>query len=74
MTNFLIDSGVELQVEYGTTELESFRSVTNDVIKIYGFTFKNNENGKIKAKFRIEEGLRKRVNWIGNYLYKGLYG
>ena len=61
MTNFVVNPAMELHVEYGTSDIESYRTVTHDVIKIYGFRFKNNENGQIKAKFRIEDGLRKRV-------------
>ena len=61
MTNFVVNPAMELHVEYGTTDIESYRTVTHDVIKIFGFRFKNNENGQIKTKFRIEEGLRKRV-------------
>ena len=61
MTDFVVDPAMELHVEYGTADLESYRSVNNDVIKIYGFRIKNNETGKIKARFRIEDGLRK---WV----------
>ena len=61
MTNFVVNPDMELHVEYGTTDIESYRTVTHDVIKIYGFRFKNNVNGQIKAKFIIEDGLRKRV-------------
>jgi len=61
MTNFVVNPDMDLHVEYGTSEIESYRTVTHDVIKIYGFRFKNNENGQIKAIFRIEDGLRKRV-------------
>ena len=59
MTNFVVDPAMELHVEYGTSDIESYRSVTHDVIKIYGFRFKNNANGQIKAAFVIEDGLRK---------------
>ena len=61
MTNFVVNPDMELHVEYGTSDIESYRTVTHDVMKIYGFRFENNENGQIKAIFRIEEGLRKRV-------------
>ena len=61
MTNFVVNPDMELHVEYGTSDIESYRTVTHDAIKIYGFRFKNNVNGKIKAKFIIEDGLRKRV-------------
>ena len=62
MTDFVIDSAMEHHVKYGTSEIQSYRSVTHDIISIYGFRLKNAENGKIKATFRIEEGLRKRFD------------
>ena len=62
MTDFVIDPAMELHVEYGTSEIQSYRSVTHDIIKIYGFRFKNAENGVIKATVRTEEGLRKRFS------------
>ena len=60
MTDFVINPAMEHHVEYGTPEIQSLRSVTHDVINIYGFRVKKNDNGLIKARFRIEEGLRKR--------------
>ena len=48
-------------IEYGTSELESYRSVTKDAIKIYGFRIKKADSGKVKARFRIENGLRKEI-------------
>ena len=60
MTNFVIDSGMEHHVEYGIPEIQSYRSVTHDIIRIYGFRFKNADAGKIKATMGIEDGLRKR--------------
>ena len=61
MTNFVIEPAMEHHVEYGTSELQSYRTVAHDAIKLYGFRFKNAETGKIKVSLRIEEGLRKRV-------------
>ena len=60
MTDFVINPAMEHHVEYGTPEIQSLRSVTHDVINIYGFRVKKNDNGLIKARFSIEEGLRKR--------------
>ena len=61
MTNFVVNPDMDLHVKYGTSEIESYRTVNHDVIKIYGFRFKNNENGQIKTTFGIEDGLRKRI-------------
>ena len=61
MTDSVVDAAMETHVQYGTADIESHRSLTHDVIKIYGFRFKNSENGKITGKFRIEEGLRNGV-------------
>ena len=67
MTDSVVNVDMEQHVEYGTTAIESYRSLTHDVIKIYGFRFKNIENGMLKGTFRIEEGLRKRVNLLKKY-------
>ena len=69
MTDSVVNADMQLHVEYSTTEIESYRSLTHDVIKIYGFRFKNTENGMLKGTFRIEEGLR-----IGVALLNGLPG
>jgi len=61
MTDSVVDAAMETHVQYGTADIESHRSLTHDVIKIYGFRFKKSENGKITGKFRIEEGLRNGV-------------
>lgn len=61
MTDSVVEASMEQHVEYGTADIQSHRSLTHDVIKIYGFGLKNSENGKITGKFRIEEGLRNRV-------------
>ena len=61
MTDSVVDAAMEQHVEYGTADIQSHRSMTHDVIKIYGFRFKNSESGRIKGKFRIEEGLRNGV-------------
>ena len=61
MSNGVVNVDMEQHVEYGTTEIQSYRSLTHDVIKIYGFRFKNTETGMLKGTFRIEEGLRKGV-------------
>lgn len=64
MTNSVINADMQLHVEYGTAEIQSYRSLTHDVIKIYGFRFKNTETGMVKGTFRIEEGLRKGVDLL----------
>jgi len=61
MTDSVVDAATEKHIEYNTADIQSHRSLTHDVIKIYGFRFKNSENGKITGKFRIEEGLRNGV-------------
>ena len=61
MSNGVVNVHMEQHVEYGITEIQSYRSLTHDVIKIYGFRFKNAETGILKGSFRIEEGLRKGV-------------
>ena len=61
MTNSVVNADMQLHVDYGTVEIQSYRSLTHDVIKIYGFRFKNTETGKVKGTFRIEDGLRKGV-------------
>lgn len=58
MTDFVVETAMENHVSYGIPEIQSYRSLTHDVVKIYGFTFKNTEAGKIIAQFRIEEGLK----------------
>ena len=40
-----------------------YRTVSHDVILVYGFVPKGASQGIIKAKFRIEDGLRK-GSWI----------
>ena len=62
MTNSVVNADMQLHVDYGTAEIQSYRSLTHDVIKIYGFRFKNTEAGRVKDTFRIEEGLRKGVS------------
>ena len=61
MTNSVVESYMQEHIEYGTSELESYRSVTQDAIKIYGFRIKKADSGKVKARFRIENGLRKEI-------------
>ena len=61
MSNGVVNVDMEYHVEYTTTDIQSYRSFTHDVIKIYGFRFKNAETGMLKGTFRIEEGLRKGV-------------
>lgn len=63
MTNFVINSEMKDHVDYGIPEIQSYRSVTHDIIRIYGFRFKNVDAGKIKATMAIEEGLRKRFSF-----------
>ena len=64
MADSIVNFGMQLHVEYGTDDIQSYRSLTHDVIKIYGFRFKNTETGTVKGTFRIEEGLRKGVNLL----------
>ena len=45
-------------VDYASTKLESYRSVSHDAIQIYGFGMKNSANGAVKAKMSIKDGLR----------------
>ena len=48
------------QVQYSDTIYTSkYRTVSHDVILVYGFVPKGASQGIIKAKFRIEDGLRK---------------
>ena len=61
MTDSVVNADMQLHVEYGGADIQSYRSFTHDVIKIYGFRFKNTETGKVKGTFRIEDGLRKGV-------------
>ena len=64
MADSVVNVDMQLHVEYGTADIQSYRSLTHDVIKIYGFRFKNAETGMLKGTFRIEEGLRKGVNLL----------
>ena len=64
MADSVVNGDMQLHVEYGTADIESYRSLTHDVIKIYGFRFRNTEPGKVKGTFRIEEGLRKGVTLL----------
>ena len=45
-------------VDYVSSKLTSYRSFSHDAILIYGFSMKNSENGAVKAKMKIKDGLR----------------
>ena len=68
MADSVVNVDMQLHVEYGTADIQSYRSLTHDVIKVYGFRFKNTETGTVKGTFRIEEGLRKGVTILKFYI------
>ena len=45
-------------VDYANSKLDKYRSVSHDAIQIYGFGMKNSDNGAVKAKMSIKDGLR----------------
>ena len=49
---------MDTMVDYVSSELNSYRSFSHDAIKIFGFGMKNSENGAVKAKMSITDGLR----------------
>ena len=53
------------QVQYSDTiYTPKYRTVSHDVILVYGFVPKGASQGIIKAKFRIEDGLRKVLEYF----------
>ena len=49
---------VDTVVDYVSSKLTSYRSFSHDAILIYGFSMKNSDNGAVKAKMKIKDGLR----------------
>ena len=45
-------------VDYVSSKLTSYRSFSHDAILIYGFGMKRSDNGAVKAKMSIKDGLR----------------
>ena len=49
---------MDTMVDYVSSKLTSYRSFSHDAIQIYGFRLKNSDNGAVKAKMSIKDGLR----------------
>ena len=49
---------MDTMVDYASPKVASYRSVSHDAIQIYGFGLKNSDNGAVKAKMKIMDGLR----------------
>ena len=45
-------------VDYVSSKLTSYRTFSHDAILIYGFGMKHSDNGAVKAKMSIKDGLR----------------
>ena len=56
--NFIFKPNMDTMVDYVSSELTNYRSVSHDAIKIYGFGMKHSANGAVKAKMSIKDGLR----------------
>ena len=56
--NLIIQSSMERELDYTNSLLDNYRTATHDAIMVYGFIPANAENGALKAKFTIEDGLR----------------
>ena len=48
---------MEKELDYTNPLLDNYRTATHDAIMVYGFIPANAENGALKAKFTIEDGL-----------------
>ena len=49
---------MDTTVDYVSSKLTSYRSFSHDAILIYGFGMKDSQNGAVKAKMSIKDGLR----------------
>ena len=49
---------MDTMVDYVNSKLTSYRSFSHDAIMIYGYQMKQTENGAVKAKMSIKDGLR----------------
>ena len=49
---------MDTMIDYVSSKLTSYRSFSHDAIQIYGFSMKNSDNGAVKAKMSIKDGLR----------------
>ena len=49
---------MDTMVDYVSSKLTSYRSFSDDAIQIYGFKMRHSDNGAVKAKMSIKDGLR----------------
>ena len=49
---------MDTMVDYVSSKLTSYRSFSHDAILIFGFTMKQSDNGAVKARMSIKDGLR----------------
>ena len=49
---------MDTMVDYVSSKLTSYRSFSHDAIQIFGFGMKSSDNGAVKAKMSIKDGLR----------------
>ena len=54
----MFKQNMDTMVDYVSSKLTSYRSVSHDAILIYGFGMKHTTNGAVKAKMTIKDGLR----------------
>ena len=55
-------------LDYKSIQLNTYRSSTHDAINIFGFSMKHTQNGAVKAKMSIKDGLRL-VTYMIIYFY-----
>ena len=58
LLDLFIQPSMERELDYTNPLLDNYRTATHDAIMVYGFIPANAENGALKAKFTIEDGLR----------------
>ena len=64
---------MDTMLDYTSTQLNSFRSFSHDAINIFGFSLKQTENGAVKAKMSIKDGLRLATYYMPHVIYAAYY-
>jgi len=57
-SNHIFQEYMDTMVDYVSSKLTSYRSFSHDAIQIFGFGMKSSDNGAVKAKMSIKDGLR----------------
>mgnify|MGYP003338730657 CR=1 FL=1 len=54
----IFKSTMDTLVDYTNSLLDTYRSLTHDAIMIYGFIPDNASTATLKARFKIQDGIR----------------